>query len=185
MSSDVVRTSKFLSVVLRHKPESIGLRLDAQGWASIADLVDASARSGRPLSRELIAEVVATSDKQRFALSPDGQRIRANQGHSLDVELGLAPAVPPAILYHGTADRFLASIGARGLHAGSRQHVHLSRDEPTAMKVGSRHGRPVVLTVRAGSMHAAGHAFFLSDNGVWLTDAVPPQFIVFPEDNSP
>lgn len=185
MTNDLVRTSKFLSLVLRHKPESIGLTLDAQGWAAIADLVEATAKSGKPLSRELIAEVVAKSDKQRFALSPDGERIRANQGHSVDVELGLARAVPPAILYHGTADRFLASIHAQGLHAGSRQHVHLSRDEPTAIKVGSRHGRPVVLTIQAGGMYAAGHAFLLSDNGVWLTDAVPPQFIDFPEDTAP
>jgi putative RNA 2'-phosphotransferase len=132
------------------------------------------------LTRPLLQQVVDTNDKKRFALSADGSKIRASQGHSVAVELGLPPQEPPEMLYHGTATRSLDSIRATGLHSASRQHVHLSADEATAVKVGQRHGKPVVLRVRAGAMHRAGLEFFLSANGVWLTDQVPPEYIEFP-----
>jgi putative RNA 2'-phosphotransferase len=174
------KTSKFLSLVLRHEPARIGITLDSAGWTDVDALLAASAAHGVHITRDELAQIVATSDKQRFALSPDGARIRANQGHSVEVELELAPAVPPAILYHGTVDRFLDSIRAQGLVKGERHHVHLSADLATAEKVGGRRGKPVVLTVRAADMVAAGHTFFVSANGVWLTDAVPAAFLEFP-----
>lgn len=174
---DVVATSKFLSLVLRHRPERIGLTLDAGGWAEVDDLVRCARAHGRLIDRALIEEVVAKNDKQRFAFSEDGRRIRASQGHSIDVSLGLEPRVPPARLFHGTADRFLDSIRRHGLVRGSRHHVHLSLDRDTAQRVGARHGRAVVLEVDAAAMHAAGYAFFRSDNGVWLTESVPPAYL--------
>jgi len=172
-----VSKSKFLSLVLRHKPEEIGLVLDQNGWASIDELIVLANARGTNLSRPLIESIVANSDKQRFAISVDGMKIRANQGHSVDIALGLAPQTPPERLYHGTATRFLESIRESGLHAGSRQHVHLSQDLATAEKVGSRHGKPVVLTVESGQMARDGHQFYLSDNGVWLTEAVPAKYL--------
>jgi putative RNA 2'-phosphotransferase len=174
-----VSKSKFLSLVLRHKPEEIGLVLDQNGWASIDELIDLASASGTKLSRPQIESIVANSDKQRFAISPDGMKIRANQGHSVDIALGLAPQTPPEQLYHGTATRFLESIRASGLHSASRQHVHLSSDLATAEKVGSRHGKPVVLTVESGRMARDGHLFYVSENGVWLTDAVPACYLDF------
>jgi putative RNA 2'-phosphotransferase len=179
-----VPLSKFLSLVLRHKPERIGLALDAQGWADIGELIVKAGTHGVALTRELIAEVVATSDKQRFAIDLSGQRIRANQGHSIAVDLGLAPTMPPTTLFHGTAEKSLRRIRAEGLKRERRQHVHLSPDEATALKVGRRHGRPVVLRIAATRMAAAGHAFFLSTNGVWLTDCVPTEFIAFPNEQA-
>ena len=180
MRPDLVKTSQFLSYVLRHEPGAIGLVLDAHGWADVDDLVAKAHASGTPLDRDGIAAAVATNDKQRFALSPDGLRIRANQGHSVAVDLALAPTTPPDVLYHGTATRFLDSIRAQGLVAGQRQHVHLSADRDTATRVGARHGAPVVLVVDARAMHAAGIAFLCSDNGVWLADAVAAQYLTFP-----
>ena len=185
MSQDDLKSdSKFLSLVLRHQPEAIGLTLDAEGWADVDVLIAAAGKHRRALSRERIARIVATSDKQRFKLSDDGQRIRANQGHSIEVDLKLTPRVPPAVLFHGTASRHLDSIRQTGLEKRSRQHVHLSPDEQTAIKVGQRHGKPVVLAVQAGEMHAAGHVFYLSDNGVWLVDAVPSAFLEFPDNGA-
>ena len=169
--------SKTLSYVLRHKPEEFGLALDAEGWVSIAELLAALHARGHHVTPEQLREVVATNDKQRFSLSADGAKIRANQGHSVAVELGLTPVAPPELLYHGTATRFLASIRKSGLKSGSRQHVHLSADQATAVAVGSRHGKPVVLTVQAGQLHRAGGHFYLSANGVWLTAAVPPEYL--------
>ena len=174
------RTSKFLSLVLRHEPHRIGLQLDANGWASVEELLSSSRRHGVPLDRTDLEEIVATNDKKRFSFSDDGQRIRANQGHSVPVELGYSATVPPARLYHGTATRFLESIRSKGLSKGERHHVHLSKDPETARKVGQRHGKPVVLTVSAEAMQRAGHIFFLSENGVWLTEHVPAEFIEFP-----
>ncbi|MBT3289304.1 MAG: RNA 2'-phosphotransferase [Victivallales bacterium] len=176
MNKRLIKTSKFLSLVLRHKPGTIGLVLDEQGWASVEELITAAGKHGRELSRELIREVVATSDKQRFALSEDGSRIRANQGHSVKVDLGLEPVTPPEVLFHGTATRFLPSIQAHGLKPSGRHHVHLSGDVETAVKVGSRHGKPIVLRVAAARMHAEGAPFYVSENGVWLTDHVQPAF---------
>jgi putative RNA 2'-phosphotransferase len=173
------RASKFLSLLLRHEPEAIGLRLDAQGWASIEDLVALTRDREVPLTRELIETVAATNDKQRFAISADGLRIRANQGHSLAVDLGLQPVRPPETLFHGTATRFLQAIRSAGLQPRSRQHVHLSRDAETATRVGQRHGKPVVLKVRAAALFDAGTPFYLSENGVWLTPAVPLEFLIF------
>jgi putative RNA 2'-phosphotransferase len=147
----------------------------------VDDLLAAAARAGVALDRSTLQRVVAENDKQRFALSADGLRIRASQGHSVAVELGLAPVEPPETLYHGTADRNLDSIRAQGLVSGRRTHVHLSADEATAVNVGRRHGRPVVLRVQSGEMHRAGHAFFRSDNGVWLTAAVRVEHIRFPD----
>jgi len=176
MANELTRTSKFLSLVLRHKPEEIGIALDANGWTDVDELLHKW--KGKPaLTRELLDRVVAENSKKRFALSEDGTRIRANQGHSVDVDLALQPVEPPEVLYHGTATRFLESIRAGGLHCAGRTHVHLSADRETAVKVGSRHGKPVVLTVAARRMHAAGHAFFLSENGVWLTERVPAEFL--------
>jgi putative RNA 2'-phosphotransferase len=181
MSTDLVKVSKFLSLVLRHKPETIGLVLDENGWAKIEDLIRLANQQGTRLSRSLLEQVVVQNDKQRFAFSEDGQRIRANQGHSVSVDLALPPSEPPELLYHGTASRFIDSIRAEGLQAGSRQHVHLSRDVATATNVGSRHGKPVVLVICALEMRAAGHKFYLSANGVWLTERVPVEFIQFPQ----
>jgi putative RNA 2'-phosphotransferase len=174
-----VRTSKFLSLVLRHDPERIGIVLDDAGWTDVAALLAAAAAHGVAITRAELEQIVATSDKQRFALSPDGTRIRANQGHSVEVELGLAPATPPDRLYHGTVARFVDSIRERGLLKGERHHVHLSADAETAHKVGSRRGDPVVLVVRAAEMAAAGHVFHRSENGVWLVEHVPASFIDF------
>jgi putative RNA 2'-phosphotransferase len=175
-----IRISKFLSLVLRHDPERIGIVLDEAGWTDVAALLAAAAAHGVPITRGELDEIVATSDKQRFALSPDGTRIRANQGHSVEVELGLAPAVPPERLFHGTVARFVESIRELGILKGARHHVHLSADEDTAKRVGGRRGAPVVLGVRAGEMARAGHVFYRSDNGVWLVDHVPAAFVELP-----
>ncbi len=177
-ATELVSASTFLSLVLRHRPDVIGLSLDAEGWADIDELIR-RAHARRPLTRPLIEAVVENSHKQRFAISADGQRIRACQGHSVDVDLGFVPVTPPARLYHGTATRFVASIQRGGLLKRSRRHVHLSADTDTATHVGSRHGTPVVLVVHAAEMVAAGHAFYRSENGIWLTDAVPADFIDF------
>lgn len=180
MDQSLVHVSKFLSLVLRHQPEKIGITLDDAGWVGVDELLDAALRSGVKIDRPLLERVVAENDKKRFALSPDGERIRASQGHSVDVDLGLRPVEPPEELFHGTASRFVDSIRGEGLRTGSRTHVHLSADEATARKVGERHGSPVILRVAAGRMHREGHQFFVSENGVWLTASVPAEFIAFP-----
>lgn len=180
MPAETVKISKFLNLVLRHKPDEIGLTLDAHGWADVEALIRLANTRGQRLTRALLEAIVAENDKQRFTFSPDGQRIRANQGHSVAVDLALPAAAPPEVLYHGTATRFVASIQRDGLHAGSRQHVHLSLDVATATTVGQRHGKPIVLVVRAQEMATAGYQFFVSDNGVWLTERVPVAFISFP-----
>ena len=181
MRQQLVRTSRFLSLVLRHDPGRIGIELDENGWTPVSSLLEKMAAAGRRISRATLEEVVATNDKRRFAFSEDGERIRASQGHSVAVDLDLTAVVPPETLFHGTATRSVESIRAQGLQSRSRQHVHLSADETTATKVGARHGKPVVLTVQAGAMHADGHKFYLSANGVWLTDVVPPQYLQFPD----
>lgn len=173
-----VKVSKYLSKHLRHEPERIGLTLDAHGWVTVDDLLRALARHHFPLTRAELDHVVATNDKQRFAI--EDERIRASQGHTVQVDLGLASAEPPSYLYHGTVGRALDTIRAEGLRSMSRTHVHLSPDRETATRVGARRGRPVVLPVDAGAMHRAGHIFRVSANGVWLTAAVPPAFLRFP-----
>ncbi len=153
MDRTLTETSKFLSYVLRHKPEAIGITLDDQGWIGVDELLVAAARHGKAITRELLDKVVATNDKQRFSFSPDGQSIRANQGHSVEVDLALEPVEPPELLYHGTVERFIASIREQGLIRGQRQHVHLSGDRETAARVGQRRGKPVILIVESGRMH--------------------------------
>lgn len=177
MGDRAVRISKFLSLVLRHRPEKIGLRLSESGWAAVEELIEASGKHGVEFTFEELQHVVASNDKKRFSLSEDCLWIRANQGHSIKVELEYAPTAPPEVLYHGTAERFLTSIKQEGLIKGNRHHVHLSADVETAMKVGRRHGRPTVLRVEAGPMHRDGFVFYLSANGVWLTEHVPVQYL--------
>jgi putative RNA 2'-phosphotransferase len=180
MDPALVSTSRFLSKVLRHAPESVGLALDEAGWAEVEALMAAARRAGVALDRPTLERVVAENDKKRFAFSADGRLIRASQGHSVGVELGLEPVEPPEVLFHGTADRNVEPILREGLRPGRRTHVHLSADEATAVTVGRRHGRPVVLRVAAGRLHRAGHPFYRSDNGVWLTPSVPPDAIDLP-----
>lgn len=170
--------SKFLSLVLRHMPDTISLNLDENGWADISELIEKCNNHNVLLNIQLLEEIVTTNDKQRFAFNDDKTKIRANQGHSITVELDLEDKMPPEILYHGTAERFLGSILKNGILKQSRQHVHLSANIDTAKKVGARHGKPVVLTVKAAAMYNAGHKFFLSQNGVWLTDFVHPEFLI-------
>lgn len=177
MTPRLVRMSKLLSLILRHQPDSFGLTLDPHGWAVIAELMEACRRRGKAFSREELDAVVAQNDKRRFAVSPDGLRIRANQGHSIAVDLELAPVEPPELLYHGTVAKFLGSIRRDGLLPGNRQYVHLSGDVETAVKVGGRRGKPVVLTVEAGRMHRDGCTFYRSENGVWLVDRVPTTYL--------
>ncbi|MFD9302688.1 RNA 2'-phosphotransferase [Streptomyces sp. NPDC060048] len=172
-----VKVSKYVSKHLRHQPERIGLALDPQGWVEIDDLLGAAAAHGFPISRAELDHVVAANDKQRFAV--EGTRIRASQGHTVPVDLGLPEAEPPAYLYHGTVAASLDAIRAEGLRPMARHHVHLSPDRETATRVGARRGRPVVLSVDAGAMRAAGHVFRISANGVWLVDCVPPRFLRF------
>nr|WP_294947051.1 RNA 2'-phosphotransferase [uncultured Mucilaginibacter sp.] len=174
---DITGASKFLSLVLRHRPEVIGIELDEQGWVNVEELIKQANAHGQPLTPELLNHVVQTNSKKRFAFDESGEKIRASQGHSVDVDLGYQPQVPPEILYHGTAEKSVAAIRQSGLDKQSRQHVHLSGDIETAIQVGSRHGKPAVFTVLAGEMHKSGYAFYLSENNVWLTDAVPPKFL--------
>ncbi len=181
---DTKRTSKFMSLVLRHQPEKIGIHLDEAGWVDVNELLEAMARHGKRISRETLAYVVRTNDKQRFSLSEDGRRIRANQGHSVGVDLGYIPAEPPEILLHGTPTRFLDAIRREGLKRMNRHHVHLHVDEATSIAVGTRRGKPVLLKVRALEMARQGHEFFVTPNDVWLTDHVPEEFIEFPGEHT-
>lgn len=170
--------SKFIAYVLRHAPESIGLRLDAEGWADIDALVSGAIAGGRSLARADVVSAVISGEKTRYALSDDGLRIRALQGHSTpQVKRSFDAVEPPGRLFHGTATRFLDAIRVQGLRPGARQHVHLSADVETAVRVGRRHGRAQVLAVDAGRMQAMGYAFHLAENGVWLVEAVPPEFL--------
>ena len=179
MSKQLTETSKFLSFILRHQPDAIGIALDREGWADIATLITRAAQSGKQLDRELIQQVVATSDKKRFAISEDGLRIRAAQGHSAEcVSISYQEKVPPEFLYHGTATRFLESILKEGLKPGERHHVHLSEDVQTATAVGQRYGKPVVLKIEALRMHQQGFKFYQAENGVWLTVKVPNKYFI-------
>jgi putative RNA 2'-phosphotransferase len=168
-----VKISKFLSLVLRHKPETINLELDRNGWVSISELLDACSRNKFSITLLELQSVVANNKKQRFAISEDGTRIRANQGHSIAIDLDYIPTMPPEVLYHGTAERFLSSILSIGLVKQNRHHVHMSSDRTTAHQVGSRHGKPAILQIMALQMHKESYQFFESENGVWLTDRVP------------
>jgi putative RNA 2'-phosphotransferase len=174
---ETIKTSKFLSLILRHEPQRVGLKLDSAGWSSVDELLAAVNRHGISLTLEELRNVVATNDKKRFAFSQDGSKIRASQGHSVEVDLQYSPEVPPAFLYHGTPERFVQSIRAKGLNKGQRHDVHLSPDATTAIKVGQRRGKPVILKIRAAEMHRAGHVFRRSANDVWLVQFVPKEFI--------
>ena len=180
-----VTASKFLSLVLRHKPETIGMSLDPEGWLEIDRLIENANSHGTDLTLAQLHHLVESSDKRRFRLSNDGLRIRANQGHSvLNVDLKLSPVTPPDILFHGTVAAFIDSIRSKGLSKRSRNHVHLSAETETARNVGARRGDPIVLEIAAEKMHNSSHLFFLSENGVWLTEAVPVDFITFPANTS-
>lgn len=174
--------SKFLSLLLRHKPEVLELNMTKNGWVDLDELIEKITLSGKETSLEQIHRVVANNDKKRFKLDLENNRIRANQGHSIEVEMGFEAKTPPDILYHGTAISNWEAIQKSGLLKMSRQHVHLSPDIKTAKKVGGRHGKPVSLVVRTGRMVAQGISFFLSENGVWLTDHVAPEFVEYPID---
>lgn len=178
MSKQYTETSKFLSYVLRHQPDSIGITLDREGWADVALLIAAANQAGKRLDHALIEAIVATNDKKRFAISNDGRRIRAVQGHSTDsVDVSYQAKLPPEFLYNGTATRFLESISKEGLRPGTRQYVHLSQDAQTATAVGQRHGKPMVLKIKALLMCEQGLKFYQAENGVWLTKTVTVSFI--------
>ena len=170
-------TSKFISLILRHQPDAAGITLDAHGWADVPKLLNGMAAAGYPADPALLEEIVRTDAKQRYAFNEDHTKIRANQGHSVAVDLEFQPVEPPEYLWHGTASRFLGSIMQEGLKPMSRQYVHLSPDIETAVKVGTRHGRPVVLQIAAGQMAKDGCRFYRAENGVWLTDTVPAEYI--------
>jgi len=179
MNSKLIKQSKFLSRVLRHKPESIGVTLDESGWVKVSDLLVASKVAGQNITRERLAEIVETNNKRRFAFSPSGDMIRASQGHSVkNIDLKLEEREPPTYLYHGTVKKFLSSIKDVGLLKMNRHHVHLSETIETATSVGSRRGIPIVLLVEALVMHQNGYKYYRSENGVWLTDAVPSKYII-------
>ena len=173
------RDSKFLSRILRHVPEDVGLELDLHGWCHIDELVRALKSAGRPITKAQLLEIVEHDQKQRFTICAARRRIRAAQGHSLNIDLGLPRVEPPELLYHGTASQTLDAIFEEGLKPGRRHYVHLSPDPETAALVGRRHGRPVVLHIHAVRMHDAGHIFYRADNGIWLTDYVPAGFLAF------
>lgn len=178
MNKHQIEISKFLSYVLRHQPDAIGIKLDAEGWTNIAELLAASVKAGKGLDHGLLETVVTANDKKRFAISEDGLRIRATQGHSSkDVNITFEERTPPDWLYHGTATRFLESIRKEGLKPGSRQYVHLSQEPITAVTVGQRYGEPVVLRIRASQMLDRGFKFYRAENGVWLVATVPTEFI--------
>ncbi|OLR94235.1 RNA 2'-phosphotransferase [Actinokineospora bangkokensis] len=171
----ITRRSKRLAKALRHDPAGVGLELDPAGWVPVADVLRALG-----LDRATLDEVVATNNKKRFEYDPDGLRIRASQGHTVPVDLGLTPTAPPDVLFHGTVAAALGAIAVEGIRPMSRHHVHLSPTRDTATAVGARRGKPVVLEVRAAAMAAEGHQFFRTANGVWLTDEVPPRYFDLP-----
>ena len=185
------KLSKFLSFVLRHSPETLNLKIDKQGWADLDGLIlainlnqnknTASEKfKPQPVTREMIVTMVEENDKQRFSISPDGKRIRSNQGHSIKIDLDLEPQIPPEYLFHGTVYKFIESIKTEGLRKMERHHVHLSQDIETAQKVGQRRGKAIILKINAIEMHKDGHLFFLTENGVWLTEKVLPGYLIFP-----
>ena len=171
------RIGKFLSLILRHEPQKIGIQLDENGWADVEELMSKCARKNVRFSMQELEEIVATNDKKRYSFNDDKTKIRANQGHSINVDLGFIPVEPPEYLYHGTAERYVNSIMEEGIKRVSRQYVHLSKDKETAHKVGSRHGRPVILTILSGQMYRDGFEFYVSENGVWLADYVEAKYI--------
>ena len=176
-SKNDINLGRFISLVLRHDPAAAGITLDENGWADVEALLAGVKRTGRHINRDTLERIVRENNKQRYSLSEDGTKIRANQGHSIGVDVELKPQIPPGILYPGTATRFLDSIQREGLTRQNRQHVHLSAERNTAVNVGGRHGRPVVLQVDAAAMARDGFTFWRSENGVWLCEVVPPQYL--------
>ena len=178
MSDSLTGTSRFISLILRHKPEVIGITLDEHGWADVDDMIAGINQSGKyKIDRDILDEIVRTDEKQRYSYNEDHTLIRANQGHSIPVDVELEKVEPPEFLYHGTGEKFTASIDKQGLIPKSRLYVHLSPDEETAVKVGRRHGKSVIYLVRAGNMKRDGYAFYRSVNGVWLTKEVPVKYL--------
>lgn len=173
----IIHISKFLSLVLRHQPETIGIQLDQNGWTDVNDLIEKANNYGIKFDRETLNHIVATNAKKRFAFNDTLDKIRASQGHSVDIELGYSNQKPPTILFHGTADKFVQSILDTGLEKRNRQHVHLSSDLETALKVGQRHGKPFIFKVLAEQMYNDNFQFYISENGVWLTDNVPTKYL--------
>ncbi len=173
---ELTQISKFMSLILRHKPETIGIKLDEHGWANVDELIAGIAKT-HPFNMKMLEKIVAEDEKQRYSFNEDKTLIRANQGHSIPVDVELEEKEPPEFLYHGTGEKFAESIKAQGLIPKSRLYVHLSSDTATATKVGKRHGSPVVYTVRSGDMHKDGYKFYLSVNGVWLTKEVPSSYL--------
>lgn len=170
--------SKFISLILRHKPETIGITLDEHGWADVKELIDGINHSpGNKIDMETLEEIVRTDEKQRYSFNEDHSRIRANQGHSISVDVELEERIPPAILWHGTGEKYTASIDSQGLIPKGRLYVHLSKDPQTAEQVGRRHGKPVIYRIDCKKMSEDGYRFFLSANGIWLTKAVPPEYM--------
>ena len=182
MERNLIRISKFLSLILRHKPETIGLSLDEHGWAQVDELLLKANETGMAVDEELLRCVVEQGDKKRFSFSKDGLKIRANYGHSIPIDLGLEPIEPPEFLFHGTATHFLQSIRGSGIVPKGRMYVHLSPDEQSAFEIGRRHGEPIILTIQARRMHGDGCQFFLSSSGIWLTENVPPEYVIIPTD---
>lgn len=173
---DMTNNGKYLALILRHKPQTIGITLDEHGWANVEELI-AGIQKDRPFNMEILEQIVATDDKGRYSFNDDKTLIRANQGHSVHVDVELEQKEPPETLWHGTGEKYVAAIDVQGLKKKSRLYVHLSRDYDTAVKVGVRHGKPVIYEVAAGQMARDGHVFYQSVNGVWLTDAVPAQYL--------
>lgn len=174
--------SKYLSFVLRHRPDDIELHLTSDGWANVDELITKMNSRGKSITIEDLRDIVVQDEKQRYAFNQDQSRIRANQGHSIEIDLKLEPLEPPQYLFHGTAETNIASIRQQGLQKRQRHYVHLSELELTAKQVGARYGKPVILIISAQAMHEAGHQFYCSENNVWLTEEVPTQFIQFPSD---
>lgn len=174
---NLTKVSKYLSLILRHKPETIGIVLDKHGWADVKQLIKGVTVNYPEFSMDILEEIVATDEKQRYSFNEDHTKIRANQGHSIPVDLELQPVEPPECLYHGTGKKYVYNIWNEGLISKSRQHVHLSKDFTTAISVGKRHGEPAVFTVKSGEMYRQGFIFYKSVNGVWLTERVPPEYL--------
>lgn len=188
MRKEIIGLSKFLSLVLRHKPDTIGIQLDEEGWVDVQTLIDNASiyqkdQKFEPLTKELLDEIVDTNNKKRFEYSDDGWRIRSRQGHSVDVDLGYKSKEPPKYLYHGTAKKFIPSIRTQGIDKRKRHHVHLSNDHDTAVKVGQRHGEPFILRINCEEMSKDGYDFFETENNVWLVDNIPVKYIDFDWNN--
>lgn len=172
-----IELGRFISLILRHKPEAVGIKLDSNGWADVDKLISGINKCGKKINMEILERIVHENNKQRYSFDETHTKIRANQGHSVNVDVELKESIPPDKLYHGTATRFLDSIKKNGITKQSRQHVHLSADKETATAVGKRHGKPVVLVIDTAKMRADGCKFYISENGVWLCDDISWKYI--------